>query len=97
MAVPTVGAAVGMATRIGRIANAQATLQQQQNSAGNGPVNGSSPVPNKNLSATQFGHTAHIAGEAAGLTQSAITSTPSVPNVGDPAYTPPSAIGNLYT
>lgn len=97
MAVPTVAGAVGIASRIGKIANAQTTLQQQQNSTGNGPVNGSSPVPNKNLSLTQFGQHAHIAGEAAGVAQSVVGSNPSVPNIGDPAYSPPSAIGNLYT
>jgi hypothetical protein len=86
-----------MASRIAKIGSAQATLQNQQDATGNGPVNGSSPTPNKNLSLTQFGKTAHVAGEAAGIAQSAVSSTPSVPNIGDTSYNPPSAIGNLYT
>jgi hypothetical protein len=91
-----VAGALGMASRINKVASAQTTIQQNQN-AGNGPPNGSTPTPNKNLSMVQFGHTAHVASEAAGVAQSALSSSSSVPNIGDPAYSPPNAIGNLYT
>lgn len=97
MGITTVAGAIGTAARIGKIAKAQTTLQQQQDSSGNGPVNGSSPTPNKNLSLTQFGAKAHIAGEASHLAQSVASSNPSVPDIGDPAYNPTNSIGNLYT
>lgn len=96
-ALNTVAGALGMASRIGKLANAQQTLQQAK-ASGNGPVNGSSPAPNKNLSMTQFGQKAHVVSEAARVAHSALGTNSSVPSIGEPGFAPTNSIpSNLYS